>query len=189
MTRLYYHTMTLKYFPQPNKGTVLIDTPGTRISRIDGEITGIRSEAALQRSLENACLIANVCESFRGKETLVLDLTDVTPLFDFFVITTGNSRRQLRSIAEAADDVLASRNSNRMGREGHDAPWICHDYGDIVLHVFSPDARVLYDLENLWGDAVQVDWQAILAAKSSLSENPSLLENSTEAPAEVGEAG
>ncbi len=154
------------------KGIVLIDTPGTRVSRIHGEMTAIRREDALQRSLEDACLIANVCESFRGKDILVLDVTQVTPLFDFFVITTGNSRRQLRSIAEASDDLLETRQSHRMGREGNDAPWICHDYGDVVLHVFAPEARGLYDLENLWADAVRVDWKAVLATKSPAVESP-----------------
>ena len=131
-------------------------------------MTGIRREDSLQRSLENACLVAKICEGFRGKDTLVLDVTQATPLFDFFVLTTGNSRRQLKSIAEAADHLLASRNSGRLGREGTDAPWICHDYGDIVLHVFAPDARTLYDLENLWGDAVRVDWQAEIEKNSDL---------------------
>jgi len=154
------------------RGNDLIDAPGTRVSRIRGEMTGIRREDALRRSLENACLIANVCEGFRGKDTTVLDVTQVSPLFDFFVITTGNSRRQLRSIAEASDDLLSSRNSDRLGREGNDAPWICHDYGDVVLHVFAPDARGLYDLENLWGDAVRVDWQAFLAEKAAAGAPP-----------------
>ncbi|SFI45814.1 ribosome-associated protein [Planctomicrobium piriforme] len=138
-------------------------------------MTGIRREDMLQQSMENACLVASVCEGLRGKDTVVLDVTSATPLFDFFVITTGNSRRQLRSIAEAADDALAARHSDRLGREGDDAPWICHDYGDIVLHVFAPDARGLYDLENLWGDAVRVDWQAAVAAKS-----PAVMENAAE---------
>lgn len=140
----------------------LIDSAGTRIAKVRGETIGIRREDALQKSLENACLIANVCESYRGRETVVLDVTQVTPLFDFFVITSGNSRRQLRAIADTADDAMADRGSQRMGREGADEPWICNDYGDIVLHVFTPDARQQYDLEHLWADAVPVDWKAML---------------------------
>jgi ribosome-associated protein len=107
-------------------------------------------------------VIANVCDSFRGKDTVVLDVSQQTPLFDFFVICTGSSRRQLRAIAETADDEMVKRRTERLGREGDDAPWICHDYGDIVLHVFTPEGRSLYDLEGLWGDAQRVDWQAKL---------------------------
>lgn len=141
--------------------STLMDMPGTRVTRVRGELVGIRNEAALQRSLENACMVAKTCEDHRGQDVIVLDLTNVTSLFDFFVIATGNNRRQLRAMADSADDVVADRKSTRLGCEGSDAPWICHDYGDVVLHVFTPDGRLLYDLEHLWGDAVQVDWKSV----------------------------
>jgi ribosome-associated protein len=150
----------------------LIEITGTRITRIQGEMAGIRSEAALQRSLENACLVAKVCEDFRGQDVQVLDLTNVTSLFDFFVIATGNNRRQLRAMADSADDVMESRQSFRMGSEGDDGPWICHDYGDVVLHVFTPDGRALYDLENLWGDAIRVDWKPVAQKISGQNSTP-----------------
>lgn len=140
----------------------MIETTGTRITRLRGEMAGIRQEAALQKSQENACLVAKVCEDFRGQDVMVLDVTNVTSLFDFFVIATGNNRRQLRAMVDSADDVMQSRHSDRLGCDGDDIPWICHDYGDIVLHVFTPDARSMYDLENLWGDATQIDWKAML---------------------------
>lgn len=138
----------------------MIDTNGMRVTGLRGEVTGIRSEKALERSLKNACLVARVCESHRGKDTVVLDVTQATSLFDYFVITTGTNRRQLRAISASADDAMESHGSARYGREGSDAPWICHDYGDVVLHVFTPEARAQYDLENLWADATQVDWEA-----------------------------
>jgi len=56
--------------------------------------------------------------------------------------------------------VLTELGSQRIGLEGYDASnWIVQDYGDVVLHVFAPEARELYDLEHLWGDAPQIDWQ------------------------------
>jgi ribosome-associated protein len=137
----------------------LTNSAGTRITRSGGDVTGIRREDTVQRSLENACLIAGVCDDYRGQETVVLDVTHVTPLFDFFVITSGKSRRQMHAIAESADDLMAERGSDRYGKEGFDGPWICQDYGDVVLHVFTPEARALYDLENLWADAHRIDWQ------------------------------
>lgn len=140
----------------------LIETAGLRITRTHGEISGIRRESALRRALEHACIVASVCDNYRGQDTVVLDVTHVTSLFDYFVITTGTNRRQLRAIAETADDALELRGSHRYGREGSDAPWICHDYGDVVLHVFTEEARKQYDLENLWGDALKVDWEAVL---------------------------
>lgn len=110
-----------------------------------------------------ACLCAKAAEDSRGKETLVLDLTEITPIVDFFVITTGASGRQMRSLAEEVDRVMRHSGSRPRGIEGqNDASWILHDFGDIVLHVFSPEARALYDLEHLWADAPHIDWKAAL---------------------------
>jgi len=96
----------------------------------------------------------------RGRETLVLDLTEVTPIVDYFVITTGSSGRQMRAVADEVDRIVRASGSRPRGIEGqHDANWILHDFGDIVLHVFSPEARKLYDLEHLWADAPRVDWR------------------------------
>lgn len=141
----------------------MANATGTRVTKLSGQVTAIRREEQLQETLLNACRVAEVCERFRGRDTVLLDMTQITPLFDYFVITTAGSRRQAHAIAETSDDVMAEHGSDRMGREGYDGPWICEDYGDVVLHVFSPEMRELYDLENLWGDAPRVDWQPVLA--------------------------
>ena len=87
----------------------------------------------------------------------------MTPIFDFFVITTATSARQMRAVVDEVDRVLKSEGSRRIGTEGAaTGTWILQDFGDIVLHVFTAEARKLYDLENLWADAVPVDWQAYL---------------------------
>jgi ribosome-associated protein len=112
------------------------------------------------RARDQACLCAKVADDYRGKDTVVLDLTGVTPIVDFFVITTAASQRQMRAIAEEVDRVLSAEGSARVGIEGYNSDsWILQDYGDIVLHVFSADARDVYDLEHLWADAARVDWQ------------------------------
>ncbi len=115
------------------------------------------------RALHQACLCAKVCDDLRGQDTRVIDLTKVTPVFDYFVLTTGHSRRQMVSIAEEADNVLAVEGSDRLGLEGHEGgTWILHDYGDVVLHVFDLETRKTYNLEGLWADAESVDWREIL---------------------------
>lgn len=98
----------------------------------------------------------------RGKETIVLDLRSITPLFDFFVISTGTNTRQTRAMAEEVDRALTEQGSQRLGIEGRESGnWIVQDYGDVVLHVFTPDDRKRYDLERLWGDAPKLDWPAL----------------------------
>lgn len=114
-----------------------------------------------ERSLFQACLSAQAADSLRGQDTLVLDLTEVTPIVDYFVITTGSSTRQMRSLADEVSRVIKGQGSKRLGIEGGDGGgWILHDYGDIVLHVFNQEARAHYDLEHLWADAPRVDWKA-----------------------------
>jgi ribosome-associated protein len=124
--------------------------------------------ARRDRSIRQACLCARIADEYRGRDTLVLDLTSVTPIFDFFVLTTATSPRQMRAIVEEVDRVLSGEGSNPLGTEGREsATWILQDFGDIVLHVFNPQARSLYDLEHLWADASRVDWQAYLDSSKS----------------------
>lgn len=78
----------------------------------------------------------------------------------------------MRAIAEECDRVLAQHNSRRMGVEGYDeSNWIVEDYGDVVLHVFTDETRALYDLENLWADAPQVDWQGQLEQTAAVDHD------------------
>ena len=114
-----------------------------------------------QASRELASLAAQACADLKGKDSLVLDLTQVTPIVDFFVVTTATSGRQMRAIAEDVEQLMKKRGSRpRVGVEGRNSEtWILQDYGDIVLHVFSTEGRALYDLEHLWADAPQLDWK------------------------------
>lgn len=112
-----------------------------------------------RRSLDDALRVARVCDDYRGRDTIVLDLTGITPICDYFVITTGTNRRQIHAIADQVNRVLKESGSQRRGREGYEqSSWVVQDYGDVVLHVFTPETRELYDLENLWADAPRVDW-------------------------------
>jgi ribosome-associated protein len=120
-----------------------------------------------RKSLHRACLTAKIAGDYRGKETLVLDMTEVTPIVDFFIITTGSNRRQMHAIAEEVDRVMKEQDSKRIGLEGYEgSEWVLQDYGDTVLHVFSPESRALYDLEHLWADATRIDWQSEVGQSS-----------------------
>jgi ribosome-associated protein len=84
----------------------------------------------------------------------------VTSLYDFFVLATGQSRRQIHTIAEEIDAALRAEGERRLNIEGYEgSKWVVQDYGDIVVHVFDPEARKYYQLEDLWADAPQLDWQ------------------------------
>jgi ribosome-associated protein len=114
----------------------------------------------LASAFERAILCAQVARDNKGKDILVLDMREITPLYDFFVIVTGTSRRQIHTLAEETDAALTAIGDKRIGIEGYQASkWVIQDYSDILVHVFDPDTREYYKLEELWADAKRVDWE------------------------------
>ena len=94
----------------------------------------------------------------QAQDLLILDLREQTPLFDYFVVATGRSGRQIRAIADDIEDVLKKQfHDRRLSVEGYsESRWIVLDFGDIVIHLFDPQAREFYRLEDLWADAKRV---------------------------------
>ncbi len=114
----------------------------------------------LRSALLRACLAAKTAADNKGRDVVVLDMRACTPVFDFFVISTGGSRRQIHTIAEESDAALTADGDQRIGIEGYEASkWVVQDYGDVVLHVFDADTRDYYQLESLWADATKIDWE------------------------------
>lgn len=114
----------------------------------------------LSSALHRACLAARTVAENKGRDILVLDMRSCTPLFDYFIIATGTSRRQIHTLAEETDAALSAEGDRRIGIEGYEASkWVVQDYGDILIHVFDPDTRDYYKLEELWADAKPVDWE------------------------------
>jgi ribosome-associated protein len=115
------------------------------------------NEAARRFAVDAARLAA----ATRCANVVVLDVSRVSPVTDFFVIGTGSSGRQMRSVAEEIESLGTEQSFKPLGRHGHEGEaWLLTDFVDVVLHLFSPEARGYYDLDGLWGDAPQVDWQA-----------------------------
>lgn len=80
---------------------------------------------------------------------------------DYFVIATGMSRQQLHAIGQHVEEVLKAKGYRAYTVDGYGtSTWLVLDYGDVVVHVFSPESRRYYDLERLWGDARTVAWCA-----------------------------
>ena len=117
-----------------------------------------RPEGQAERSLELAMAAAKTAEENRGQDIVVLDLRELTPVFDYFVLVTGSSRRQLHAISEEIDHRLEDDlGDQRMGIEGYsDSRWILLDYGSVVIHMFDEETRGFYALEDLWTDAQRV---------------------------------
>jgi ribosome-associated protein len=125
--------------------------------------TAGRSGVALannERSLALAVAAARTAQEHNGSNVVVLDMREVTPIFDYFVIATGTSRRQIHAMSEEIDHKLEDDlGDKRLHIAGYDeSRWVVLDYGDVVVHLFDEETRRYYALEDLWGQATRVEW-------------------------------
>ncbi|KNZ69531.1 iojap family protein [Thermincola ferriacetica] len=98
-------------------------------------------------------------EDKKARDLVVLDLTDISPVCDYFLICSGNSSTQVQAIAENIKDKLREKDADFLRIEGmKDAHWILMDYGTFVVHIFQEEDRDFYNLEHLWADAKVVDF-------------------------------
>lgn len=103
---------------------------------------------------EFALEAAKVAAGRHCSNITVLDLRGKSPATDYFVIATGTSDRQMRTVADEICDAAKKQKIQRFGRAGYEqARWILLDFIDVVIHIFDSEYRDYYDLELLWGDA------------------------------------
>jgi len=106
-----------------------------------------------------AVLAARVAATKQGEAVVVLDVRELISITDYFVIVSGTSDRQVKSIADDIAMALKMRGFRPVGREGEvGARWVLLDFVDFVVHVFNDEEREFYRLENLWRDAPLVEW-------------------------------
>lgn len=118
-------------------------------------------------SLPLARAAARAAAEKQGERLTVLDVRELIVITDYFVIASGGSERQVRTIAEEIQRVLREKGARPVRKEGElDARWLLLDYVDVVVHVFAEEEREFYDLERLWRDAPRVDWERRDAASS-----------------------
>ena len=116
-------------------------------------------------SLEQAQRIAGLAQEKLAGDVLILDMRPVCTYTDYFVVCTGRNPRQTKAIWDEVHAQL-KRDGRLLPRsvDGvRDGTWIIADYLDVVLHVFTPDTRAFYRLEDLWGDVPSVEVQAVSA--------------------------
>ena len=90
----------------------------------------------------------------KAEKLVVLNLTGLTAMSDYFVLATATSGRQSQALADAVEAALKAEGRRPLSVEGYQGgTWILLDFGDVVFHVFHDEARRFYGLERLWGDA------------------------------------
>ena len=124
-------------------------------------VSQLEARTGSKRSLELATAAARAAEDNNAKNVLILDMREQAPIFDYFVVATGTSQRQLRAMADAIDDTMQKEyNVGRFGQEGYqDSPWVLLDFGTVVCHLFDEKTREYYRLEDLWSGAQPVAWK------------------------------
>jgi len=101
--------------------------------------------------------IAKIADDKKAKDIVVLDLKDLSAFTDYFVICSGTSDRQVKTIAGAIEMEMKKKDVRPIGMEGYETGhWVLVDFGDVVAHVFYDDERHYYQLEKLWADAPQL---------------------------------
>ncbi len=116
---------------------------------------------------------ARIADELKASDIVILDVRKLSNATDFFVICTGDNRRQLRALRGRLLDEFTSPGFPPPRVEGEpDSPWILLDMIDVVVHLFDPDARRFYDLELLWGDAPRVEWKRKAVIRSGAKQRP-----------------
>ncbi len=101
----------------------------------------------------------------KAEDIVILSVKDVSSFADYFLICSGNSDRQIQSLADHIEQTLKQEGVLPLGTEGHKSGnWILVDYGDVVVHIFYKPVRDFYNIEGLWADAPK------MAIEDSLKE-------------------
>ena len=122
-------------------------------------------------SREVAVAAARAAADRQAEDIVILDVHELIVITDLFVICTGTSDRQVRTVVEEVEKALRALGHKPVRREGEqEARWVLLDYVDVVVHVFAEEEREYYDLERLWRDAPRVSWDedGVSASAASL---------------------
>ena len=110
-----------------------------------------------QDSKQKAISAAQAALEKKASDVVILEVSELTSVADYFVIGSGESERQVKAIAQNIEKIISSRFKRNPQIEGvGTSTWILLDYGDIIVHVFKTDIREYYGLEKMWSDAPQI---------------------------------
>ena len=112
---------------------------------------------------EVAYEVTKALDSKKGMDIQLLKIDNVSSLADYFLICTGTSNTHVKTLCDYAEDTMEQLGETMLGREGHRGnSWELLDFGSVVVHVFTQEAREFYSLERLWADAEKVDLKEIV---------------------------
>ncbi len=97
-------------------------------------------------------------EDRKAEDIKIIDIQSISPIADYFIIANGTNQPQLQAMRDACDEALGRAGLSKKQLEGNsNSTWILMDYGDIIIHIFSKEDRLFYDLERIWRDGTLID--------------------------------
>ena len=138
----------------PALSTQAPPSPDGLPKRAGGSTSAVAEGAEGRSPLDLARRIVELAEDKKAADIVLLDLSGLTTLADYFVICSGGSERQLGAIADGIVETLRDEKVRPIGREGVAAShWVLLDYGSVIIHIFTPPERDFYQLERHWSEA------------------------------------
>ena len=111
-----------------------------------------------RNSKEMVKIAVNALSDKKGEDIRIIDISNVSVIADYFVIVNGSNANQVQALATNVENELAKAGYVTDKIEGYSsASWVLLDYNDIIIHVFSKDDRIFYDLERIWRDGREVN--------------------------------
>ena len=111
-----------------------------------------------ERSGEFARIAIAALEEKKASDIRVIDISEVSVLADYFIIANGTNRAQIQALSDEVSEKMEKAGAALKQVEGYDnASWILLDFGDVIVHIFGQEDRLLYDLERIWRDGKQMD--------------------------------
>lgn len=111
-----------------------------------------------KNSIEMVKLVIDALEDKKAEDIRIIDISEVSVLADYFIIAGGTNRSQIQALCDNVLEKLGRAGYPEKQTEGYDAAnWILMDFGDLIVHIFDKENRLLYDLERIWRDGKMID--------------------------------
>ena len=111
----------------------------------------------MEQAKEMAKLAVKALEDKKAEDVKIIDIREVSTIADYFIIANGSNQNQLQAMRDAVDEALYKAGYHAKQIEGNSySTWILMDYSDIIVHVFSKEDRLFYDLERIWKDGKEI---------------------------------
>lgn len=144
--------------------SIFVTVPTCIDLHVAGELVWIvtrifeRSKQTIMETLDIVKKAVAALEDKKAEDVTVIDITDVSSVADYFIIANGSNQNQLTAMQDAVDEALYKEGLQVKQVEGNrQSTWILMDYQDIIVHLFSKEDRLFYDLERIWRDGTVID--------------------------------